>query len=111
MSLKRKADSGRKLCVNPHRQLRQTGNIKVSAVARDLFGERRKMLNAIVEGKHDVGCMADYAHGTLRGNRRALESTRMCIQRDNFRICRESDQNNQNRHAAPVCEKPTEPSR
>jgi transposase len=55
-------------------QLCQTGNIKVSSVATDLFGASgRKMLKAIVEGKHDAGWMADYARGRLRGKRRELE--------------------------------------
>jgi hypothetical protein len=45
-------------------QLCQTGNIKVSSVATDLFGvSGRKMLKAIVEGKRDPGWMADYARG------------------------------------------------
>jgi hypothetical protein len=40
----------------------QSGNIKVSSVATDLFGvSGRKMLAAIVEGKHDAGWIADYA--------------------------------------------------
>src|SRR5437879_8370702 len=52
----------------------QTGNIKVSSVATDLFGvSGRKMLKAIVEGKRDAGWMADYAKGRLRGKRRELE--------------------------------------
>jgi transposase len=39
-------------------QLCQTGNIKVSSVATDLYGvSGRKMLAAIVEGKHDAGWM------------------------------------------------------
>jgi transposase len=55
-------------------QLCQTGNIKVSSVATDLFGvSGRKMLKAIVEGKRDPGWMADYAQGKLRGKRRELE--------------------------------------
>src|SRR5664279_5181929 len=55
-------------------QLCQTGNIKVSSVATDLFGvSGRTMLKAIVEGKHDAGWMADYARGTLRGKKRELE--------------------------------------
>jgi transposase len=55
-------------------QLCQTGNIKVSSVATDLFGvSGRKMLKAIVEGKHDPGWMADYARGRLRSKRRELE--------------------------------------
>ena len=55
-------------------QLCQTGNIKVSSVATDLFGvSGRHMLKAIVEGKHDAGWMADYARGALRGKKRELE--------------------------------------
>jgi transposase len=55
-------------------QLCQTGNIKVSSVATDLFGvSGRKMLKAIVEGKHDAGWMADYAKGQLRRKRGELE--------------------------------------
>lgn len=55
-------------------QLCQTGNVKVSSVATDLFGvSGRRMLKAIVEGKRDPGWMADYARGTLRGKRRDLE--------------------------------------
>jgi transposase len=55
-------------------QLCQTGNIKASSVATDLFGiSGRRMLKAIVEGKHDPGWMADYARGTLRGKRKDLE--------------------------------------
>ena len=61
-------------------QLCQTGNIKVSSGATDLFGvSGRRMLKAIVEGKRDAGWMADYARGALRGKRgdleRALEGT------------------------------------
>jgi transposase len=55
-------------------QLCQSGNIKVSSVATDLFGSSgRRMLKAIVEGKHDAGWMADYSKGTLRGKKRELE--------------------------------------
>jgi transposase len=55
-------------------QLCQTGNIKISSVATDLFGlSGRTMLNAIVEGKRDAGWMADYARGALRGKKRELE--------------------------------------
>jgi transposase len=55
-------------------QLCQTGNIKVSSVATDLFGvSGRAMLKAIIEGEHDAGWMADYARGTLRGKKRELE--------------------------------------
>jgi transposase len=52
----------------------QTGNIKISSVATDLFGlSGRTMLKALVEGKRDAGWMADYARGTLRGKKRELE--------------------------------------
>jgi transposase len=55
-------------------QLCETGNIKVSSVAADLFGvSGRRMLKAIVEAKHDPGWMADYAKGKLRGKRKDLE--------------------------------------
>ena len=55
-------------------QLCQTGNIKVSSVATDLFGVSGcKMLKAIIEGKRGPGWMADYARGTLRSKRRELE--------------------------------------
>jgi transposase len=55
-------------------QLCQSGNIKVSSVATDLFGvSGRKMLKAIVENQHDAGWMADYARGQLRNKRRELE--------------------------------------
>jgi transposase len=55
-------------------QLCQTGNIKISSVATDLFGlSGRTMLKAIVEGTRDPGWMADYARGTLRGKKRELE--------------------------------------
>ena len=55
-------------------QLCQTGNIKISSVATDLFGQSgRAMLKAIVEDSRDAGWMADYARGTLRGKKRELE--------------------------------------
>jgi transposase len=55
-------------------QLCQTGNIKVSSVATDLFGvSGRRMLKALVEAKRDPGWMADYARGALRSKRRELE--------------------------------------
>jgi transposase len=55
-------------------QLCETGNIKVSSVAADLFGvSGRRMLKAIVDRKHDPGWMADYAKGRLRGKRKDLE--------------------------------------
>ena len=55
-------------------QLCESGNIKVSSVASDLFGASgRRMLAALVEGKRDAGWMADYARGTLRGKKPQLE--------------------------------------
>jgi transposase len=55
-------------------QLCQTGNIKISSVATDLFGvSGRRMLKAIVEGKHDAGWIADYARSSLRSKKRELE--------------------------------------
>jgi transposase len=61
-------------------QLCQSGNIKVSSVATDLFGvSGRRMLKAIVQGLRDPGWMADYARGSLRRKRAdlalALEGT------------------------------------
>jgi transposase len=55
----------------------QTGNLKISSVATDRFGvSGRRMLEAIVEAKHDAGWMADYAKGKLRGKRRELALAR-----------------------------------
>lgn len=55
-------------------QLCQSGNIKITSAASDLFGvSGRKMLKALIEGKHDPGWMADYAQGRLRNKRRELE--------------------------------------
>jgi hypothetical protein len=55
-------------------QLCQSGNIKISSAATDLFGASgRKMLKALIEGKRDAGWMADYAQGRLRCKRRELE--------------------------------------
>jgi len=55
-------------------QLCQTGNIKISSVAMDLFGvSGRKMLKALVEGQRDAGWMADYARTSLRSKKRELE--------------------------------------
>lgn len=55
-------------------QVCEAGNIKVSSVASDLFGESgRRMLKALVEGKRDPGWMADYACGKLRGKKSELE--------------------------------------
>lgn len=55
-------------------QVCESGNIKVSSVASDLFGvSGRRMLNALVQGDRDAGWMADYARGTLRGKKAQLE--------------------------------------
>lgn len=55
-------------------QLCQTGNIKISSVATDLFGfSGRTMLKALVEGKLSVGWMAERAKGALRSKKRELE--------------------------------------
>lgn len=52
----------------------ESGNIKISSVASDLFGKSgRRMLDAIIAGDRDAGWMADYAKGTLRGKRALLE--------------------------------------
>ena len=54
-------------------QLCQTGNIKVSSVATDLFGvSGRQMLKDLVEGEKDAGWMADCAKGRLQGKKREL---------------------------------------
>ena len=56
-------------------QLCESGNIKISSVATDLFGvSGRRMLAALVEGNRDAGWMADYARGSLRGKKDQLES-------------------------------------
>lgn len=55
-------------------QLCETGNIKVSSVASELFGvSGRRMLVSLVEGQRSPGWMADYARGTLRSKRGQLE--------------------------------------
>jgi transposase len=55
-------------------QVCESGNIKVSSVASDLFGATgRRMLAALVEGKRDPGWMSDYARGTLRRKKSQLE--------------------------------------
>ena len=55
-------------------QLCQTGNIKLSSVATDLFGvSGRRMLKAIIEDKHDAGWIADYARTSLRSKKKELE--------------------------------------
>jgi transposase len=55
-------------------QLCESGNIKVSSVASDLFGvSGRRMLSALAEGNRTPGWMADYARGTLRAKKAQLE--------------------------------------
>jgi transposase len=55
-------------------QLCETGNIKISSVASDLFGvSGRKMLASLIRGDRDAGWMADYARGSLRGKKLQLE--------------------------------------
>jgi len=55
-------------------QLCETGNIKLSSVATDLFGlSGRRMLTALREGQRDAGWMADYARGRLRNKKGQLE--------------------------------------
>lgn len=55
-------------------QLCETGNIKISSVASDLFGvSGRRMLESLTRGDRDAGWMADYARGTLRGKKFQLE--------------------------------------
>ncbi len=55
-------------------QLCQTGNIKLSSVATDLFGvSGRRMLKAIIEDKHDAGWIADYARSSLRSKKKKKE--------------------------------------
>jgi len=61
-------------------QLCEAGNIKISSVASDLFGTSgRRMLAALIEGRHGPGWIADYACTRLRGKRdqlaMALEGT------------------------------------
>ena len=54
-------------------QMCQTGNIKVSSVATDLFGvSGRQMLKDLVEGEKDAGWMADCAKGKLQIKKREL---------------------------------------
>jgi len=51
----------------------ETGNIKVSSVATDLFGTSgRRMLHSVADGNQDAGWMADYAQGRLRQKRQEL---------------------------------------
>jgi len=54
-------------------QLCQTGNIKVSSVATDLFGvSGRQMLKDLIAGHKDAGWMADCAKGRLQAKKREL---------------------------------------
>jgi transposase len=51
----------------------ETGNIKVSSVATDLFGvSGRRMLQAVADGNRDPDWMADYAQGRLKQKRQEL---------------------------------------
>lgn len=51
----------------------ETGNIKVSSVATDLFGvSGRQMLHAVADGNQDANWMADYAQGRLKQKRQEL---------------------------------------
>ena len=55
-------------------QICETVNMKVSAVASDLFGASgRRMLRAVIAGNRDAGWMADYARGALRSRKDELE--------------------------------------
>jgi transposase len=55
-------------------QVCEAGNIKISSVASDLFGvSGRRMLAALIEGKHRAGWIADRACTRLRGKREQLE--------------------------------------
>jgi transposase len=55
-------------------QLCETGNIKVSSVATDLFGASgRRMLKGVVKGDREAAWMADWAQGTLRSKRSDLK--------------------------------------
>ncbi|MBV8070520.1 MAG: IS110 family transposase [Acidobacteriaceae bacterium] len=55
-------------------QLCESGNIKISTVASDLFClSGRSMLASLVRGDRDPGWMADYARGSLRGKKYQLE--------------------------------------
>jgi transposase len=55
-------------------QILESGNIKISSVASDLFGlSGRRMLDALIEGKHKPAWMADYACTSLRKKRDQLE--------------------------------------
>lgn len=52
----------------------QSGNIKISSVATDIFGmSGRQMLEGLIEGKRDAGWLADYARTRLRGRKAEIE--------------------------------------
>ena len=58
----------------------ETGNIKVSSVATDLFGvSGRRMLQAVAGGDHEPCWMADYAQGRLR---RKLQELTLALEGD-----------------------------
>jgi hypothetical protein len=55
-------------------QILESGNIKISSVASDLFGlSGRRILEALIEGRHKPAWMADYACTSLRKKRDQLE--------------------------------------
>jgi len=59
---------------NRSEQLCQSGNIKLSSVATDMFGlSGRRMLQALIENRRDPGWMADYARSSMRGKKAQLE--------------------------------------
>lgn len=59
---------------NRSEQLCQSGTIKLSSVATDIFGlSGRQMLEAVIENRRDPGWMADYARSSLRGKKAQLE--------------------------------------
>lgn len=59
---------------NRAEQVCQSGNIKISSVATDLFGmSGRQMLRGLIENQRDAGWMADYARSSLRRRRAELQ--------------------------------------
>lgn len=55
-------------------QVCQSGNIKLSSVATNIFGmSGRQMLQGLIEGKRDPGWLADYARTGLRRRKAELE--------------------------------------
>jgi transposase len=55
-------------------QVCQSGNIKLSSVATNIFGmSGRQMLQGLIDGKRDAGWLADYARTSLRRRRAELE--------------------------------------